>query len=349
MSFEFVMSLSFVIVRIILGLIFTVGGFLLSNSLFFRDNRLLSLPYFGETLAGFFAGAVGIFLVPIAVSSLQKWFINLIQITVQTTVARSMGSFFAAQAARRNRLPMPKDRTLSMSPDSRSQITQTKTPGVFSNPIGPTLGHPPAAENQYFALTPPVILDTSAIIDGRIFDIARAGFLSAVFILPSFVIEELQKIADSKDDLKRQRGRRGLDLLNAVRREKKLKLTISKDKVTGETVDERLLSLTQSLRGKLATVDFNLNKAASVLGSEVLNVNDLTNAVKTTILPGEMMTLKIVQKGKEPGQGLAYLPDGTMIVVEDGGEVIGQEVTVKVVRLLQSSAGKMIFARQNPS
>ena len=175
-----IMSLSFVIVRIILGLIFTVGGFLLSNSLFFRDNRLLSLPYFGETLAGFFFGAVGIFLVPIVVSSIKSWFINLIQITVQTTVARSMGSFFAAQAARRNRLPIQKGRTLKESPV----------------PEGPTLGNPPvdgltqghplrkADETPYFALTPPVILDTSAIIDGRIFDIARAGFLSAVFILP---------------------------------------------------------------------------------------------------------------------------------------------------------------------
>jgi len=193
------------------------------------------------------------------------------------------------------------------------------------------------------------ILDTNVIIDGRIADVCRTGFIEGTLYVPGFVLEELQHIADSGDNLKRARGRRGLDILNNMQKELPL-VVRSWDKMldksaANDEVDTRLVKLAKALEGAIVTNDFNLNKVAALQGVQVLNVNELANALKPVVLPGEEMTVGIVKEGKEPNQGVAYLDDGTMIVVEDGRRFIGATLGVTVTSVLQTVAGKMIFAR----
>lgn len=192
----------------------------------------------------------------------------------------------------------------------------------------------------------PLILDTSAIIDGRILEIARANFLSGIIMVPNFVLLELQQVADSGDSLKRQRGRRGFEIIQELKKVRGIKVEIWDSEVAGKLVDEKLLKLAKSLNGKIITTDFNLNKLAEAHLVVVLNVNDLANALRTPALPGEKLELKIVHIGKDPSQGVGYLPDGTMIVVEDGGGSLGKEIKTEVSRVLQGSAGRMIFAKK---
>lgn len=190
------------------------------------------------------------------------------------------------------------------------------------------------------------LLDTSVIIDGRIADICDTGFLEGTILIPVFVLEELQHIADSADALKRVRGRRGLDILQKVRKESKLKVEITNEDFDDITeVDSKLVHLAQKLGGKIITNDFNLNKVAQLRGVEVLNINELSNAVKPVVIPGETMRVQVVKDGKEPGQGVAYLDDGTMIVVENGRRHMNQEISVEVTSALQTAAGRMIFAK----
>lgn len=192
----------------------------------------------------------------------------------------------------------------------------------------------------------PKILDTSVIIDGRIADICDAGFLDGKIIIPSFVLEELRHIADSSDTLKRNRGRRGLDILNRIQKEINIPVHVLEDNDDeGLEVDSRLVKLAQRLKGKVVTNDYNLNKVCELQGVPVLNINELANAVKPVVLPGEEMDVQIVKDGKESGQGIAYLDDGTMIVVDGGRSFIGSEVSVLVTSVLQTAAGRMIFAR----
>jgi uncharacterized protein YacL len=190
------------------------------------------------------------------------------------------------------------------------------------------------------------ILDTSVIIDGRIFDICRTGFLEGTLVIPSFVLEELQHIADSSDVLKRNRGRRGLDILNKIQKELRMEVLIYEgdfDEVS--EVDSKLVKLAKVLSGKVVTNDFNLNKVCELQGVKVLNINDLANAVKPVVLPGEEINVQVIKDGKEHGQGVAYLDDGTMIVIEGGREYIGERIDVLVTSVLQTSAGRMIFAK----
>ena len=192
----------------------------------------------------------------------------------------------------------------------------------------------------------PKILDTSVIIDGRIADICKTGFIEGPLIIPEFVLQELQHIADSADSLKRNRGRRGLDILNKIQKELDIEVIINDKKFDDvKEVDSKLLKLTQYLKGKIITNDYNLNKVAEVQGIAVLNINDLANAVKPVVLPGEEMVVQVVRDGKESNQGLAYLDDGTMIVVESGRKFIGETIEVVVTSVLQTSAGRMIFAK----
>jgi len=190
------------------------------------------------------------------------------------------------------------------------------------------------------------ILDTSVIIDGRIADIVRTEFLDGVLIIPSFVLEELQYIADSADVLKRNRGRRGLDILNRIQKELKIKVQVLEiDFEELQEVDSKLVKLAKQIQGKLVTNDFNLNKVCELQGVAVLNINDLANAVKPVVLPGEEIAVQVIKDGKETGQGIGYLDDGTMIVVEGGREFIGSRIEVLVTSVLQTSAGRMIFAK----
>ena len=192
----------------------------------------------------------------------------------------------------------------------------------------------------------PKVLDTSVIIDGRILDIAKAGFIEGPLVVPVFVLEELQHIDDSADVLKRNLGRRCLDTVAESQELKNVEVIIYNGKIEEiPEVDSKLLKLATELNGKIVTNDFNLNKVARVQNLDVLNINELANAVKPLYLPGEEMDILIVREGKEHKQGLAYLDDGTMIVVENGKDLIGEKVNVVVTSALQTSAGKMIFAK----
>ena len=192
----------------------------------------------------------------------------------------------------------------------------------------------------------PKILDTSVIIDGRIADICRTGFVEGPLIIPEFILEELRHIADSSAALKRNRGRRGLDVLGIIQKELQVEVRIvDHDFPDVQEVDVKLLKLAQAIKGKVITNDYNLNKVAALQGVEVLNINELANAVKPVVLPGEEMVIEVIKEGKESGQGLAYLDDGTMIVIENGRKFIGDTIEVLVTSVLQTSAGRMIFAK----
>ena len=194
----------------------------------------------------------------------------------------------------------------------------------------------------------PKIFDTSVIIDGRIADILETGFIEGPIIIPEFVLVELRHIADSSDTLKRQRGRRGLDILNEIQEEYGVEIyNTASEKVLDEIpeVDVKLLKLAQIMNGKVVTNDFNLNKVAAIKGIPVLNINELANTLKPVVLPGEEMILSLVKEGKESDQAVAYLDDGTMIVIEEGKPFIGQTIKVIVSSVLQTSAGRMIFAK----
>jgi uncharacterized protein YacL len=190
----------------------------------------------------------------------------------------------------------------------------------------------------------PFILDTSAIIDGRIADVAETKIMQTQLILPRFVLMELQRIADSADRSKRMRGRHGLDILNKMQSSKNVDIVISEiDPANIGTTDSKLVELTRHLNGRLVTTDFNLNKVAQLQGVEVVNVNDLVNALKQVVLPGEFMEIKIIKEGEESHQGVGYLNDGTMVVVEGARSKLGQKVNVNVTSVIQTSAGRMIF------
>lgn len=190
------------------------------------------------------------------------------------------------------------------------------------------------------------ILDTSVIIDGRIADICKSGFIEGTLLIPGFVLEELQHIADSSDVLKRNRGRRGLDILNRMQKELGMYIKIDNhDFDDVDEVDSKLIKLGQLLKAKVITNDYNLNKVAELQGVEVLNINELSNAVKPVVLPGEEMIVHVVKDGKEFGQGVAYLDDGTMIVVDGGKKHMNETIGVLVTSVLQTAAGRMIFAR----
>lgn len=192
----------------------------------------------------------------------------------------------------------------------------------------------------------PKLLDTSVIIDGRIFDICNTGIIEGTLIIPEFVLDELRHIADSADDLKRNRGRRGLDVLKRIQTELDLPVQIVHAETNDATeVDSRLLTLAKEMNGIVVTNDYNLNKVAAVRNVSVFNINELANAVKPIVLPGEEMGVTIVKDGKEPGQGVAYLDDGTMIVVEGGRSEMNRTAKVIVTSVLQTAAGRMIFAK----
>ena len=191
-----------------------------------------------------------------------------------------------------------------------------------------------------------ILIDTSVIIDGRIVDIAKTGFVPGNLVIPRFVLNELQYIADSAESLRRQRGRRGLEVLAELQKDRAIKTTIADIDVEGvKEVDEKLVMLGRQMQAPILTNDFNLNRVAELQGVHVLNINELANAVKSILLPGEALVVRVIQEGKELGQGVGYLDDGTMVVVEDGKDFIGKEIEVSVTKVLQTAAGRMIFSK----
>jgi uncharacterized protein YacL len=192
----------------------------------------------------------------------------------------------------------------------------------------------------------PVLLDTSVIIDGRIADISQTGFISGTMLVPRFVLNELQHVADSPDLLRRNRGRRGLDMLNRLKQESVVPVRITDmDVPEAREVDDKLIMLAKNLRCPIITNDYNMNRVAQLQGVMILNINELANAVKSVLLPGETIAVKVIQEGKELGQGVGYLDDGTMIVVEEGRPYIGQTIPVLVKKVLQKTEGRLVFAQ----
>ncbi|MBN1662924.1 MAG: TRAM domain-containing protein [Deltaproteobacteria bacterium] len=217
--------------------------------------------------------------------------------------------------------------------------------------LGLTIGSKKIEEFHFFGLGANKdhgdyrILDTSVIIDGRIADICDTGFVEGTLIVPRFVLDELQYIADSSDSMKRSRGRRGLDILNRMQGVSGIEIEIvDQDFPKLKGVDAKLVALAKKMNGKIVTNDFNLNKVAELQGIKILNVNELANALKPVVLPGELMNVKITKEGKEPGQGVAYLDDGTMIIVDNAQRHLGANVDVLVTSVLQTAAGRMIFS-----
>jgi uncharacterized protein YacL len=190
----------------------------------------------------------------------------------------------------------------------------------------------------------PILLDTSVIIDGRIADIVDTGFIEGNFVVPKFILEELQHVADSEDDVRRSRGRRGLDILKRLKQYNNLRIETMEDDLPKTGADSKLVALARKLGAKILTNDFNLNKVAELQGVEVLNINQLANALKLAVLPGESLYVQILREGKSHGQGVGYLDDGTMVVIENARRFIGKEVEVSVTSVLQTAAGRMIFS-----
>ncbi len=191
----------------------------------------------------------------------------------------------------------------------------------------------------------PKFVDTSIVIDGRLGDVARSGFLDGQVVVPTFVLQELQRLADSRDSAKREKGRRGLDILKELQADTSISVDVLEEELTSAGVDAQLVAVAKEFEGSIITKDFNLQKVAEVAGVKVLSINDLTNAVKSVISSGERIEVDIKEKGKEPGQGIGYLGDGTMIIINEGGTHIGEKATVEITNVLQTSAGRLLFSK----
>jgi len=315
------------------GLSAVIGAFIAVSTIFF-ETRIRK-----ATLKTLIGGAVGSIL-GIAAASLIGWIIS-VQYGVQAEVLRGI----QAEA-------------YGIQENFKTFLTLTVM--LFMGYVGLVVG---AVKGDYLDLTAlggifiekgsskshPLILDTSVIIDGRVADIAETGFLSGTLVIPQFVLRELQQIADSADSIKRNRGRRGLDILQRLQKKKgSYEIVISEaDFPDIREVDHKLIELGRQLEGKIVTNDFNLNKVAQLRGVSVLNINELANALKPVVLPGEIMRVFVLKEGKEYNQGVAYLDDGTMVVVDNARRMIGKNVDVSVTSVLQTTAGKMIFGRFN--
>lgn len=290
-----------VLVRFILGLIFALGGYFLSQTYLSGFNPK-SYPYLLPVVASFGSGLFGVFLIPMIGHYSRLWYSNIVR-----RIASELLREFQSRVPRMPGRPK------------------------FKRENGKNFN--------------PMIVDTSAIIDGRLLDITETGFLAGMLIIPSFVLTELQHISDSANDLKRERGRRGFEILDALKKSSNVKIDILRsDSVEGKDADDKILRLAKNLKAKIITCDFNLNKMATISGVKILNVNELVNAVKSVVLPGETISIRVIQEGKEKNQGVGYLADGTMVVVEKGSSLLGKTGEVTVSRVIQTVAGRMIFA-----
>ncbi|PIS23131.1 hypothetical protein COT49_01740 [candidate division WWE3 bacterium CG08_land_8_20_14_0_20_40_13] len=294
------------IIKFIISLAFGVLAFFSARRWYFATNPLLEVSYFAETIIALIICAVSFFIFPILGKGLSGW----IEETITKTVSLTLKKFIREQQLK-----------------NKKKVAERKE-----------------EKERYQKYKGALFLDTSAIIDGRIVEVARAGFLLGKIVAPRFVLEEVQQVSDSSASLKRQRGRRGLDNVNELKKIIGKNFSILETKNGGE-VDKLLINYAKKYDAKLVTVDFNLNKLAKVSGITVLNVNDLASALTTVVLIGEKILVTIKQKGKEEDQGVGFLGDGTMVVVTGGQSFIGQEKEVEVTRVLQKEAGKMIFAK----
>ena len=292
------------------ALVFFIVGFNFSRTSFFEQYPLFNVDYLAEVMISLLAASIGLFMVPKLLLAVTEALETLIYNAINDIVS----AFWDQQTKRIQ--------------DARREKQKKKSEEL--------------SDAQKDEIKHGILLDTSVLVDGRILDLVKTNFLENVFIVPQFVVDELHLISDSKEDLKRQKGRRGLDILKQIKRLSKV--LIPNDGRDGKNgVDRELITYAKRNGLRLMTLDFNLNKVAQVSGVKVLNINDLSNAIKTVLLPGEEVMVKIIQAGKERQQGVGYLPDGTMIVVENTKDKIDQEVKAKVLKVIQSSAGKIIF------
>jgi uncharacterized protein YacL len=304
------------------------------------ENRLALIPM-QDVLLGIAGLMIGLILALLLSTFISRIPIAWISIPLSLFVYIIMGYLGVAVAVKRT----GEVRLLRKpTPPSDDGTDDGDADAEFLGPLQTGKKKPDRTQERSLRNIPPKILDTSVIIDGRIYDIVKTGVLEGRLIAPSFVLQELRHIADSSDSLRRQRGRRGLDILGAMQSESNRLHVVDKDYENME-VDEKLIMLAKDMKGKIVTNDFNLNKVATVKGVEVININQLANALKPAVMPGEEMATQIIRSGKEQGQGVAYLDDGTMIVVDGGREHVGQTVDVVVTSVLQTAAGRMVFAK----
>jgi uncharacterized protein YacL len=323
-----------VVIGAIMGSICGASGYLIAS----RIPQVSHLWWAGWVGA---AGGVGIACLTLALEHLIK------RIPLKTIVGSTLGLFIGLGIAKLANYPF--DQYLELP---NQQIPLYIIFSAIFGYIGLVLGGKKVSEvrTPYFLEStkqgrhPLKILDTSVIIDGRIADITETGFIEGTFIVPKFILEELQYIADSADDLRRTRGRRGLDILKRLQQHNRVRVEFVEDDIPKAGVDSKLVALALQLRAKILTNDFNLHKVAELQGVEVLNINQLANAMKPAVLPGETLHVQILREGKSQGQGVAYLDDGTMVVIENARRFIGKEVEVAVTSVLQTTAGRMIFS-----
>jgi uncharacterized protein YacL len=310
-------------------------------------HRLKSMPALDllSVTAGLLAGLLLGALLSWPLSMLPGW-LGRVAPTVATLVLAYLG-VYAAILRKRDLLDTIKAERASAFPlPPESQVRGGRAPLVTPELPLQRLQPDVPGGNDKIKIDKYLLVDTSAIIDGRIADISKSGFIDGTLLVPRFVLHELQHIADSADALRRARGRRGLDMLNRLQKEAVVPLQISEVDAEDVTeVDSKLIKIARTYRCPIITNDFNMNRVAELQGVKVLNINELANAVKPVVLPGEEMSVHVIQEGKELGQGVAYLDDGTMVVVENGRRHMNSDVDVVVTRVLQTVAGRMIFAQ----
>lgn len=366
------------VLRFVITVLAAVVGLVLmrfANPLlaFFVSAEVLKMSFFEMTIAnllsillgGIVGGGLGFFISPYLVKKLLKfseWVESQLNkmpihdviagacgLTIGLIIANLLGSAFSSVPIVGNYIPIVLHIVLGYLGIHITIQKRDEIAGLFE--FIPRLLRDRAKDKEKDKEDLPEhrqykLLDTSVIIDGRIADICQSGFIEGTILIPVFVLEELQHIADSSDLLKRNRGRRGLDVLNRIQKEFGMYVQIdNRDFDEISEVDSKLVKLGQLVKGKIITNDYNLNKVSELQGVPVLNINELSNAVKPVVIPGEDMVVNVVKDGKEFGQGVAYLDDGTMIVVEGGKKFMGQTIEVIVTSVLQTAAGRMIFAK----
>ena len=329
-----IMRFDIVIIRLVFTAILVAAGYVL--------HPIPGHPIFSAGAAGLVAIAIILFEIRIRRSSLK------------TLIGAAVGSILGIVGAYLIGSLISSQESLAVPPTTKTFLTLALT--FFMAYVGLMVG---AAKGDYLELSALggifkdkaarrdiKVLDTSVIIDGRIADVAETGFLTGTLIVPQFILRELQQVADSPDGSKRQRGRRGLDMLNRLRNNSSLDIQIVEtDFPSVREVDLKLIELGKQLDAVIVTNDFNLNKVSQLRGVNVLNINELANALKPVVLPGEAMRVFILKEGKEYNQGVAYLDDGTMVVVDNARRLIGRNADIAVTSVLQTTAGKMIFGR----
>lgn len=296
-------------IRLLIAVILFIFGFNFSNSYFFREFPLFGIRYLAELVISFTTAAFGFFVLPVLIMEVKYWLEMLVTTTVSDIVLR----FWDLQS--RKMAQVRRDKQLKKSEDAEKKLKEDISRGV--------------------------LLDTSVLVDGRILEIAKTGFIDNTLIVLPAVLDELHLISDNPDPIKRIRGRKGLDVVQDLK--KTTRVVFPKITLGEKGADKELIRFASAYKVKLMTMDFNLNKLAKVSGVKVLNINDLNTAVKTLVLPGEVFDVRIIDQGKEKEQGIGYTQDGTMIVVEGAKNMVGQDVKAKVAKLIQTSAGKMIF------